>query len=289
MCVFLVILLVMSSGCMQTLENINSKLKYPKTKPDTNTTKATVESYTIGVHNNQRIGMNKVNNPEFMRIVTQVYDKYDIVAIQEIVDISSGTPRILDDALKEHIYTISERVGRTSYKEQYAYYYKPATVQLVRSEIYPDIHDLFERDPFVAIFKLRDGVDFIIIQCHVKPDDAEREIEMLQEVIRYYRQRYPDEPDIILLGDFNADCAYYNDTGQHIKDFQWLVASIYDTTVGASNCAYDRILVSQSLKDNIVGVAVVDRFDTQFGLTNEQAKSISDHYPVYIKLNRENN
>lgn len=285
----IIALLLMSAGCIETLEKINSRLSYPDMKADTNVATIPVESFTIGIHNNQRIGLNKVNDPEFIAITTKLYQKYDIIAIEEIVDISRSTPRILDSALAEHTYIISERVGRTSYKEQYAYYYKPSTVQLVRSELYPDIYDLFEREPFVAVFQLIGGEDLIIIQCHIKPEDAEKEIKYLEFVVDYYKTRYPNETDIILLGDFNADCSYYVDSGQHLKDFKWLVPSGYDTTVGTTNCAYDRILVSQSLMDNVIGSAVVDRFDQTYNLSQDEAKKISDHYPVYIKLNKEDN
>lgn len=49
-----------------------------------------------------------------------------------------------------------------------------------------------------------------------------------------------------MLGDFNADCGYVaNKAWKNIrlrtmKHYQWLISDNVDTTVGKTNCAYDR-------------------------------------------------
>ena len=53
--------------------------------------------------------------------------------------------------------------------------------------------------------------------------------------------------NIIISGDFNADCGYLPDkawadislrTNTH---FTWLITDDVDTTVGTSSCSYDRL------------------------------------------------
>lgn len=52
--------------------------------------------------------------------------------------------------------------------------------------------------------------------------------------------------NIMFLGDFNADCAYVQPSDWsairlHTSDvFKWLLPDSADTTVGKSDCAYDR-------------------------------------------------
>ena len=57
--------------------------------------------------------------------------------------------------------SLSERLGRSYSKEQYAYIYKFASVQMMTAEVYPDQHDTFEREPYVGLFKYRDGLFLI--------------------------------------------------------------------------------------------------------------------------------
>jgi len=286
----LIAIIIASCGCLNTLQTINSKLAYPTiTTADTNATPTVAkDGYIIGVHNNQRFGINKSGDMQMMEQLVKIYSKYDILALQEIVDVTGTSPRKLDTMLTSQTYIISERVGRTTYKEQYAYYYNPSTVQLIASGTYPDRYDLFEREPFMGYFKIGNK-DIIFIQCHTKPEDAEKEIRNLKVVVDYYKTQYPNEEDIIILGDLNADCSYFQDNNMVLKEYTWTVTDNYDTTVGNTICAYDRILISGSLNGILVGNATVDRFDTQLNLTQDQAKEISDHYPVYIRLLKEDN
>lgn len=54
------------------------------------------------------------------------------------------------------------------------------------------------------------------------------------------------EQDVIMLGDFNADCGYVpkkawkNIRLRNMEQFNWLIGDEVDTTVGKTNCAYDR-------------------------------------------------
>ena len=54
------------------------------------------------------------------------------------------------------------------------------------------------------------------------------------------------QKDVLLGGDFNADCDYVCSTCWNEIDlwtdqrFSWLIPSSFDTNVGSNSCAYDR-------------------------------------------------
>jgi predicted extracellular nuclease len=66
--------------------------------------------------------------------------------------------------------------------------------------------------------------------------------------------KYFDEPDVILLGDLNADCSYYDeDSIDPLRTgYEWLVPNNADTNVSDStSCAYDRIIVTQEVLESL--------------------------------------
>ncbi|XP_036890327.1 deoxyribonuclease-1-like 2 isoform X2 [Sturnira hondurensis] len=98
--------------------------------------------------------------------------------------------------------------------------------------------------------------------------------------------------DMLFLGDFNADCSYVRKQDwaairlRSSEVFKWLIPDTADTTVGNSDCAYDRIVVCgarlrKSLKPQS---AAVHDFQEVFGLDQTQALAISDHFPVEVTL-----
>ena len=66
--------------------------------------------------------------------------------------------------------------------------------------------------------------------------------------------------------------------------FTWQIDDEADTTVGNTDCAYDRIITTGSCTQFGENPNVY-RFDQILDLTNEQAKEISDHYPVTLDIN----
>lgn len=87
--------------------------------------------------------------------------------------------------------------------------------------------------------------------------------------------------DILFLGDFNADCSYVREEDwaairlRSSEVFKWLIPDSADTTVGNSDCAYDRIVVCgarlrRSLKPQS---AAVHDFQEEFGLDQTQVSA----------------
>lgn len=83
--------------------------------------------------------------------------------------------------------------------------------------------------------------------------------------------------DIILLGDFNADCGSLakKRLGELVlrtqADFYWAIADGEDTTVRAStHCAYDRIVLHGERCRRLLQAASAFNFPRSFRLTEEE-------------------
>ena len=97
--------------------------------------------------------------------------------------------------------------------------------------------------------------------------------------------------DILLAGDFNADCSYLSKTAnaalrlRQDARFKWLISDDVDTTVGTTSCAYDRFIVTGNLlKRELRNAHVVDVAKLQ-GITDPAVeKAVSDHQPIALQL-----
>ena len=250
------------------------------------------ENIRIASFNIQVFGVSKAEDPFVMDILARTIAAFDIVAIQEIRD-DSGTAIIalenaVDSLGSDYGVIVGPRLGRTTSKEQYAFFYRVSMFHLGESYTYDDsLSDLFHREPFVASFSMVNGdFDFVLAAIHTDPDDATEEINSLPLVIEDAKDHFPGELDIILLGDFNADCSYFdeNDMACLLRDesYAWMISNDIDTNVATSSCTYDRIVITDELDFESTKSAGVFRFDSVFSLTDADAKDVSDHYPVWI-------
>ncbi len=276
-------LIVFVIGCQLSKEPL--QIVQP-VKPSLSTENATI---SIAAFNIQTFGKTKAGKPEVMEILARTISGFDIVAIQEIRDISDTAIERLEeevDALgTDYDYIIGPRLGRkrSNYKEQYAYMYRTDTVNPGFWYTFDDIdNNLFHREPFIAGFKAKKGsFDFILIVIHTDPDNATEEINALNEVIKDVKGKFPSERDLIILGDLNSDCDYYSESlPNSIPNTTWLIPNSGDTTVKKSFCTYDKIIISDDTREDYTDVAGVYRCDIKHNRTQEQAEKVSDHYPV---------
>eukprot|EP00057_Strongylocentrotus_purpuratus_P035367 XP_798848.2 PREDICTED: deoxyribonuclease-1 [Strongylocentrotus purpuratus] len=251
----------------------------------------------IAAFNIQTMGKSKMGKPEVVNVLKQIISFYDMVLIQEIRD-SSGTAivELLEEVNSyspdQYEMVISSRAGRSSYKEQYAYFFKADKMTVVDSFEYPDNGDLFEREPFVVRFtapSTRVG-EFVVMALHAKPDDAVTELDLMADVYDYTVSQWGVR-DVVIMGDLNADCSYVGrNDWQDIRlrtqsRFDWVISDTADTTVsGNTDCAYDRfVLAGTTIKATSSGAGVF-YFDDFFGLDYEGAKDVSDHFPVELTI-----
>jgi hypothetical protein len=127
-----------------------------------------------------------------------------------------------------------------------------------------------------------------LINIHVDPDDANKEINQLDNVVTFAKMKFPDEKDFMIMGDLNADCRYFDEDDRSNKlrsnEYVWLIDNNADTNLAKKSCTYDRIIVTQDLINDYAGNCGVLLFDEEYGLNPKEAKKVSDHYPVYCKF-----
>lgn len=254
--------------------------------------KQVLGSIKIASFNVQIFGQTKINKPEVMDVLSKVIKRYDVVAIQEVRSKKQNViPTLLsyvNDANTNYDYIISQRLGRTGSKEQYAFVYNTKTVDLISESSYvvDDPDDVFEREPFVAFFR-SGNFDFKLANNHIKPEDVSAELSQLAVVINEIYDS-STEKDIIVLGDMNADGSYFNEDNLVVIFPLWiqLIGNEEDTTVAVSNNTYDRMMTRDTTANvEYTGKSGVFRWDAEYGVTDFSfIKKVSDHYPVYAEF-----
>lgn len=266
------------SGCSDNL------IEEPITEP-------VYSQITIASFNIQQFGESKRGKEDVMSILERIVRNYDIVAVQEVQDKSGATIPYFVDRINqavgdEYSFVISQRLGRTSQKEQYAFVYNTRTITYTgTSFVYNDTGDIFEREPYIAGFRAG-NFDFALVNIHTKPEDAEKEIFALSDVVGEALREFPDDNDVIILGDFNADCTYFNEAADRTPlesdRFYWVIPDKADTTTRATtDCTYDRIVFLRRFTlEDYANEWDVFEFDKEYGLDTAFAVKVSDHYPV---------
>lgn len=176
-----------------------------------------------------------------MDVLVKIAREFDVMLIQEIRDASETTEQFYLDKINagdgpdyDYAFVRSERLGRSTSKEAYAYFYNTATVDFIAGYVHDDMADGvddFEREPYIASFR-SGNFDFTLVGIHTKPDDAEAEIGKLARVYSTIRERNQDEWDVIIMGDFNADGSYFDEDGVSplkAEKFSWVITNDMDT------------------------------------------------------------
>jgi len=260
------------------------------------------ETLRLAAFNIEIFGKTKAGKPEVMDTLAKIIHTYDVVAIQEIRNKDqTALPQLVDlvnSNGSQYGYVVGPRLGRSASKEQYAYIFNILTVNLNGTPwTYPEPNgtDPFHREPYVAYFRAVNGsFDATMIVIHVDPDNATEEINALDAVVNCTQGNYPNEDDIIIMGDLNADCRYFNeDSNCSIcgSDYFWCINNSVDTTTKTTNCTYDRIIITKEAVSDYTGNSGVFRYDLIYNLTEEETQAVSDHYPIHAEFwtNRDNN
>lgn len=251
----------------------------------------------IATFNIKVFGKSKLKKPAVMSKLANIVKQFDLVAIQEIKDISGSTaPKFLEVINADgsnYDFIISDRTGRQandkSSQEQYAYFYNTNTIATQEfNSLYDDSeHDFFQREPFVASFRVVGGnFDFVMITVHTRPDSAVEEMEALHNVVEWSKIMNPSEDDYIILGDYNADCTYasdeqVNNLSLHGAGYKWIVPNDADTNQSENTeCAYDRIVITNAANDD---------YADDWGIVKVNDKKVSDHHVVWAEFHTGNN
>ncbi|KAM6927279.1 deoxyribonuclease gamma-like, partial [Xenentodon cancila] len=255
----------------------------------------------IAAFNVKNLGMKKVRNKTVLKNLTKVMSQYSIVVLLEVVDRTNKAMEILLEELNttNHHYDkiASKPLGRNTYKERFVCFYRTDEVNQTDCYQYEDDQDgdqdAFAREPFILRFTCPTTVvkDLVLIPVHTQPEDALKELDELYDVVQVVRKKWKTD-NIMILGDFNADGRYLSQKNKKkiricSDSFYWLIDDDVDTTASNRNDnTYDRIVVfGEDMLDSVVpGSAKAFNFQKKFKLTDEEARSISDHYPVEVEL-----
>lgn len=215
---------------------------------------------------------------------------------------------------------LSERTGKQSddesSQEQYLYVYDSTKIiaydsltinySFINTDkslnlstgVYNDKLDHFQREPYIAYFSTLDSsFKFSILNIHTRPEAAFEEVDALLgigvEMNNFYRyitastgsldsDSHGFLKNIIMLGDYNADCSYVSDSELDIlkakyPSLHWLIPEDIETNISPnSKCTYDRMVVTKDMIGHLTGKFGVDRSFT--------TKEVSDHYPIWYQF-----
>jgi deoxyribonuclease-1-like protein len=262
----------------------------------------TSDKVRIGAFNIEIFGPTKVSRPNTLTVLAKIAATYDVLAIEEVGSNSSNAlEATCTSVMDAYVTRINQIIGSDSYAyvrgNQYAIVYKKSEFQILGSGLYTGSQS-FTYTPLTAYFKSTTcNFDFSMIVIHTSPSVATSEIPALKTAMSEIAILY-SEPDVICLGDFNADGNYYNEgNGTELSGFSSptyisVIPNSADTTVATSSNTYDRIELSSNMSSD---------FDLSFGIiqpgqiydvsicegtvtTSGTESALSDHYPVWAEF-----
>lgn len=254
------------------------------------------DTVRLATFNIRTFGVTKMGKPEVVSELVEIFDRYDMVTVQEIKDINQEVPyRFLDElkngSSEDWEMLLSERSGQQEDdiggQEQYAVYYRNTAVHPVNdSKLYNDtLLDEFYREPFLTEFTVltKNGelsnLTFLMLSIHTSPGVAVDELQSLSNLT----MTFPESKKLVILGDMNADCNYasLNELDAltiRKSNFTWVVPDDADTTFSSTRCAYDRIILDEQIASSYTGWWGIDR--------EMSSSNVSDHFPIWFELLR---
>lgn len=225
--------------------------------------------------------------------------KIDIFALQEISDDSGEFARLmqqLGDAYGSYIYNPIVD-SDSKWDQNIAFVYKKDEITVVDapheiSEFKGDT-DAFPRIPIEVKFRHKSGVEFVVINIHLKCCDGseDRRRDASEKMKTYIDENYKaNNTAVVLLGDMN-DRIDSGETDNVFTNFIDDVNYIFtDTRVseeskdGSGWANIDHILINKPLFDaNDKGASKLEKTDFEF----DYDAFVSDHFPVWVNLNPE--
>lgn len=245
----------------------------------------------IGSYNMAMFGLAKEKRPATMEILARIGSSFDLLAMQEVgSNGSSASDETCAEVMDAYLALVNEVSGGDHYAyvrgDQYALLYRKDRLELKSSGLYSG-GEAFTYRPLVASFQVRGRpLDFAVITVHTRPSLARREIPELAAAMDEVSASLA-EPDVLCLGDFNADGSYYDEAGSSVTAasgalvagagstsgstsasgqsstwlagfspdrYETLIPNGTDTTVASgTSCTYDRMEISAAMKGDYDG------------------------------------
>ncbi len=237
------------------------------------------------------LGATKLAKPHVFEMLVRILRKFDIVALQGIQTNRDDILPLLVERLNQsggtYDYIIGPRVGRTPPLEQFAFVFDTLRLETDRFQLYTidDPEDLITREPLVAWFRTKgpptqQAFTFSLINLSLDLSLAERERDLLPNLIKAVEQDGRGEDDWIFVGDFAGGDAELNSLVS--SGARLVVTGVPTTTDGLQ--MLDNIAFAGAATVEFAGKAGAFDFLRQFNLSLEQALEVSDHLPIWAEF-----
>jgi endonuclease/exonuclease/phosphatase family metal-dependent hydrolase len=230
-----------------------------------------------------------MNDPTLTSYLVDIARKFDVLAIQELRSTDDTIiPRfvqMINQTGVQYGYDVGPREGHTTSKEQYVFIFNEQKIERVdQGMVLRHPQRLLHRDPLAVTFRCRtpnpqNGFSFTLINIHTDPDVVASELDALADILQMARQAFRYEDDLILLGDLNAAPNQFGRLGQVANLFAAIPPQM-PTNAARTKC-YDNIVFDRYATSEFQNKSGAFDLAQHYNLTIDQAKSISDHQPVW--------
>ena len=252
----------------------------------------TQQTILIASFNIQAFGEKKVGDRAMAEKIAAIIRQFDVVGIQEVRAIDQTViPRLLQYVNAQgakYDYILGPRLGRSNSKEQYCYIYDTNRLLSSPQASYTveDNADLLHREPLVARFVTRvppgyQPFTFSLMNIHTDPDEVKLEMPVMHTVlrgVREYEWATAGEDDVLMMGDLNCEPSKFGPLAQ-VPGIFWIIQN--QPTNTRKTKLYDNIIFDSGLTSEYTGRSGVLDFAAWFGISMEEALTISDHMPVW--------
>lgn len=248
-------------------------------------------SIRIASFNLQSFGETKLNKLAVVEIIARVVRQFDVVAIQHISSRAQDTLPLLIDKINQsdrrYDFCIGPRVGSENHQQQFAFIFDTDTIETDRYQLYTveDPQNLVEYDPLVGWFRSKGApkdkaFTFSLVNLRIDSLQAEREVQLLPDLIRSVRQDGRNEDDVILIGDFCSSDSKLTS----LRKLGMLFGLEGVATTVSGDDMLDNIVFPARSTDEFTGRSGTVDFLRQFNLSLDQAFQISNHMPVWAEF-----
>ena len=249
-------------------------------------------------------------NLRALAIIAEVVRHFDVIALQEIQRETTALRYLMEHFLGPHwavlLTDVSE--GEKGNSERLAYLYDTRRVTLsgLSGEIVlpptPDgLPEQFDRTPYIAGFRAA-GEHFTLLTAHIRFGDVPGDrLPELQRFARHVAQELRDrsrngqsreEPNLLVLGDFNIDRRQGNPLfDAFVETGLWVPEALQQlkTTTGKEAKHYDQIAWFQGKDFGLRPSGRAGTVDFSGAVFQELTQAqvsprISDHMPLWIEF-----